>query len=126
MRGSARWSALMAPSPEDGPGPRDTHAHCRALACARPRACARSSDFFDITNGWESASCAAGAHERPSELSHLDWLAARVPGTAAGVLRDAGAYEPGDARDFDAEDWWFRTSFDAHAPAGGEEAILHL
>jgi beta-mannosidase len=57
--------------------------------------------------GWE---CAAGVE--PAE-----WIPAEVPGTAAGALRDAGRWDVEDARDFDAEDWWFRTTFDAE-PGG--------
>jgi beta-mannosidase len=118
----------MKPSGEDGAGPRDPHADGRAPARvhAHARARARSTTSSDITTGWEAASCVAGAHEGPSEAERLDWLPARVPGTAAGALRDAGAYAPGDARDFDAEDWWFRTRFDAERAEHGEQAILHL
>ena len=34
-----------------------------------------------------------------------------VPGTAAAALRDAGQWAPGDSRDIDADDWWFRSTF---------------
>ena len=54
------------------------------------------------------------------------WLPARVPGTAAGALRDAGRWRPGDPSDLDAEDWWWRTSFDAQPVAAGEEVRLCL
>lgn len=43
------------------------------------------------------------------------WLPAAVPGTAAGALRDAGL--PIEGRDLDAEDWWFRSAFDAEPGA---------
>ncbi len=32
----------------------------------------------------------------------------------------------GEHLDFDAEDWWFRTSFDAEPAADGEEVMLRL
>ncbi|MFL5845661.1 MAG: glycosyl hydrolase 2 galactose-binding domain-containing protein [Solirubrobacteraceae bacterium] len=52
----------------------------------------------------------------PWELSgdRQEWLPARVPGTVAGALRDAG--RPAD--DIDGSDWWFRTRF--ARPEGGE------
>ncbi len=79
-----------------------------------------------LTEGWEAASCAPGAHPEPVALDALDWLPARVPGTAAAALEAAGRRRPGDARDLDAEDWWFRTRLRA-APAGpGEEVVLRL
>jgi beta-mannosidase len=44
------------------------------------------------------------------------WVAAVVPGTAAGALVDAGA--PGALqRDYDSLDWWYRVRFDG-PPAG--------
>jgi beta-mannosidase len=45
----------------------------------------------------------------------LDWFPATVPGTAAGSLRDAGHWDFLRPRDFDAEDWWWRTRFRAEA-----------
>jgi beta-mannosidase len=40
---------------------------------------------------------------------------AKVPGTAAGALRDAGLWSPGEDCDFDARDWWFRAGFSSQA-----------
>jgi beta-mannosidase len=54
------------------------------------------------------------------------WLDAAVPGTAAGALRAAGLWQHGDDRDFDAEDWWFRTTFQAAAAQPGEQLLLCL
>jgi beta-mannosidase len=75
---------------------------------------------------WEAAACAPGACAAPADAAGLDWIAARVPGTAAGALRDAGRWAFGDERDFDAEDWWFRTEFEAAPAAAGEEVALRL
>ncbi|MDQ6697954.1 MAG: glycoside hydrolase family 2 protein [Actinomycetota bacterium] len=47
-----------------------------------------------------------------------------VPGTVAAALRDAGQWAPGDTRDLDADDWWFRCRFPGPSPAGEWE--LHL
>ena len=49
-----------------------------------------------------------------------------MPGTAAGALRDAGLWDFGSERDFDAEDWWFRTEFEAAPAAAGELVLLRL
>ncbi len=76
--------------------------------------------------GWEAAHTAPGACATPHDLGGLTWLAARVPGTAAGVLRDAGLWSAGGAHDFDAEDWWFRVRFDAGPAQPGERSLLHL
>jgi beta-mannosidase len=61
-----------------------------------------------------------------AELDHLDWIAARVPGTAAAAMRDAGRWQPRETQDFDAEDWWFRTRFTAEPALAGEEVRLRL
>jgi beta-mannosidase len=74
-----------------------------------------------LSREWQAAW--APADGDPAEL---DWIPARVPGTAAGALRDAGRWQPGEPRDLDGEEWWFRTSFDARPLAPGEEAVLHL
>jgi beta-mannosidase len=56
----------------------------------------------------------------------LSPLPARVPGTAAGALRDAGLWRPGAARDLDAEEWSFTTRFAAERAAPDEEVVLRL
>jgi beta-mannosidase len=80
----------------------------------------------ELGAGWEVASCAPGQCPTPAAAAGLGWIAARVPGTAAGALRDAGLWAPGEARDFDAEDWWFRSTFEAAPAAAGEEVALRL
>ena len=54
-------------------------------------------------------------------LTALTWVPAAVPGTAAGALHAAGQWTIRDERDFDAEEWWFRTALrgGARAPASG-------
>lgn len=51
---------------------------------------------------WEAGWCPPGGE--PST-----WLPATVPGTAAGVLREAGL----PVGDLDAQDWWWRTTLPA-------------
>ncbi len=80
----------------------------------------------DLSAGWWAAPCEPDACAAPSATEGLDWVAATVPGTAAAALRDAGRWAVGDGRDFDAEDWWFRTSFEAPAAAPGEQVLLRL
>jgi beta-mannosidase len=62
---------------------------------------------------WELCSTQPGAAQTPEELAGLDveWLAATVPGTAASALRAAGQWTVDDDRDFDAADWWWRSTF---------------
>ena len=75
---------------------------------------------IELTEGWEAAAGSAPGPEPPA----VDWLPARVPGTAAAALAAAGI--AADDRDLDAEDWWFRTTFDAEPAADGEEIALRL
>ena len=80
----------------------------------------------ELSEGWEVACAAPGTTADSAELDGLEWLPTRVPGTAAGALRAAGRWDWHDARDFDADDWWFRTRFDAEPAGAGEELILAL
>ena len=73
--------------------------------------------------GWTVAWTAPGMARHPSEL-HLPqeaWLAAAVPGTAAGALRAAGV--PGPAR-LDGADWWYRCQLSGRPVAPGTRAVL--
>jgi beta-mannosidase len=80
----------------------------------------------ELAAGWEAAACPPEECATPAAAAGLEWIAASVPGTAAGALRDAGVWAPGEPRDFDAEDWWFRTAFEAAPAATGEEVALRL
>ena len=85
-----------------------------------------SGSRLALSADWEVAAVPPGTHGHPSELTALSWVAAAVPGTAAGALRAAGQWMSGQDRDFDAEEWWFRTRF-ALAPAqDGERTVLGL
>jgi len=71
------------------------------------------ADVADLleTAEWQCASAPPGAVRSPKDLPDVSrWWPATVPGTAAGALRAAG--EPHfDLVDYDADDWFFRTTF---------------
>jgi beta-mannosidase len=67
----------------------------------------------ELRAGWEVTSSASGAWERPQDIIGATWVEARVPGTAAAAVG------PGE-RDFDDEDWFFRTRFSAVEIASGD------
>lgn len=57
--------------------------------------------------GWRMAVCEPGATNLPSQTTDLDWLPARVPGTAAQALVDAGRWDWKDPVPLDARDIWY-------------------
>ncbi len=71
-------------------------------------------DVSSLTDGWRAWT------------TGTEPLPARVPGTVAGVLRDAGLWRPGELRDLDAEEWWFATRFPGEPAGPGEEVLLRL
>jgi len=81
-------------------------------------------ELRELSAGWQAARSPADLHVGATGIDALSWTPARVPGTAAAVLHDAGLWRAGDRYDFDAEDWWFRTSFDTQPVAQGEEVRL--
>jgi beta-mannosidase len=93
---------------------------------ARSRARVEGHLTYTLCAGWEAAASPAGAHPDAGRLEGLRWMSARVPGTAAGALRDAARWRPSEPHDFDAEDWWFRTSFECEPAAPREEVRLCL
>jgi beta-mannosidase len=64
---------------------------------------------------WRICSTTPGRCTAPDQLDGLDasaWLESPRMGTAAAMLRDAGRWSlDGTPRRFDAEDWWYCTSF---------------
>ena len=76
---------------------------------------------------WAVAACAPGALQGPSALggASLDWVTTNDATTAAAALREAGQWSLDSApRRFDAEDWWFKTSFSAVPAAASEQVWL--
>lgn len=83
-------------------------------------------ELCDLSMGWQAARSAPEGQLDASGLDALNWIPARVPGTAASALLDAGLWRAGEPYDFDAEDWWFRTSFDTQPALAGERLCLCL
>src|SRR5271166_2520631 len=102
--GTRRWSCSMPPSPELGVAP-----------AGLSRFHVEDHQLHMLSEGWQAACTPADQHCDAAGLDGLSWVPARVPGTAAGALRDAGLWRPGEAR-----------SFDAQPVAPGEEASLQL
>jgi beta-mannosidase len=99
-------------------------AESRFIRTAPARARVEGYERRALTHGWEAAATPADAAVESPEPA--TWWPARVPGTAADALSHAGTWRPGEPHDFDAEDWWFRTSFEAEPAAPGEQVALLL
>lgn len=70
-----------------------------------------------LTEGWSLAVAEAGEVADPSGLSTLTgWVPARVPGTAAAALADAGRYDPESPWSLHDKDVWYVTEFAVGAP----------
>ncbi|HEX8790060.1 MAG TPA: hypothetical protein VF765_03855 [Polyangiaceae bacterium] len=82
------------------------------------------NDVHALDSGWECAAVEAGRVDHPSNLEAAapGWRPAQVPGTAASSLAAGGHAE---ARNFDAEDWWFRRR-DVPVPAGGARTVIRF
>ena len=78
--------------------------------------------------GWTAQATPAGAVLDPAGLAKTAAPAvpAAVPGTVAGALRAAGRWSFASTADFEADDWWFATRFEAAPIAPGERAALRL
>jgi beta-mannosidase len=83
-------------------------------------------DRRELTEGWQFTSTSPGEGMDARALDGFAWSPARIPGTAAGALREAGLWRAGDGRDFDACDWWFRTRVDGERAGDQEEVVLAL
>ena len=80
-------------------------------------------ELLRIEGGWSAAASEPDAHPDPGAIGDLTWSPADVPGTAAAAIRGRGVDPLGD---LDAQDWWFRTRFEASRGAPDEEVVLHL
>jgi beta-mannosidase len=67
----------------------------------------------ELRAGWQVTSSAPNAWARPQDIVDATWVEAKVPGTAAAAV------DPW-SRNFDDEDWFFRTSFPAVEIASGD------
>ncbi len=72
----------------------------------------RADTGHEIRDGWQVASTVAGAAAHPDDLATLGlrWLAAAVPGTAAGAVHAADGEEAARSTAYDDLDWWWTTT----------------
>ncbi|MBW3629355.1 MAG: glycoside hydrolase family 2 protein, partial [Gemmatimonadetes bacterium] len=68
-----------------------------------------------LDEGWELASTPAGASPTPADIEGR-WLPARVPGTVALALEEAGEWTLEAPTPLHDRDHWFRTRFRAEGP----------
>ena len=74
-----------------------------------------------MAEGWELCATAAGSIRAPVELAG-PWLPAKVPGTVAQALRDAGQWSLEAPAALHGKDFWFRTRF---AATGAQTLRFH-
>lgn len=68
-----------------------------------------------LDEGWELTMSAPGRWARPSDIdSEAHWLPARVPGTAAAALRDAGRFDIAMPQPLENQDVWYRARLPQH------------
>jgi beta-mannosidase len=81
-----------------------------------------------IDAGWTAQAAPAGVVLDPAALARAagPTIPAAVPGTVAGALRAARRWSFAAPADFEADDWWFTTRFEAAPIAPGERAALRL
>ncbi len=80
-----------------------------------------------LSAGWEISASPPGAITGPELLSTapLDWSPTVAPSTAASSLRACGKWSlDGPTRNFDADDWWYRTRFNSEPLETGEQLWL--
>ncbi len=77
-----------------------------------------------LTVNWEMAR--ASDARTPETLHDLKFMPAQMPGTAASVLRQHGAWQPGAGMNPDAEEFWFRCLFDSNPARPDEEVALEI
>ncbi len=68
---------------------------------------------------WLMLRAEPGKITQPGDLgaASAEWLPAPVPGTVGMALQAAGRWQPDDAVDFDAADWWYRTILEGDGAA---------
>ena len=73
-----------------------------------------------LAEDWQCVLTPAGSAASPGDLPDTEvWLPARVPGTFAAALRDAGRWDGRSPLDLDQSDIWYRTQF----TGGGDEML---
>ena len=92
-----------------------------------PQASFEAQTLFALTQDWQFTPVEPGLALDPETIdrANAEWITATVPGTAASTLRAAGKWNLDIARDFDAEDGWWRCNFEwLHEP--GSECWLRF
>jgi beta-mannosidase len=72
-----------------------------------------------LTGSWAIAALPPDACRSPNDLdaSAIEWLPCEGPMPAAAALRAAGRWHLEEARNFDAQDWWYRCRFSGPDPS---------
>lgn len=87
-------------------------------------AVSRSQSGMLLGEGWRLLVTGSGDAAGPSDISGRgDWVPARVPGTAAGALSDAGRFDPGDPEPLHDKDVWYLLDYVEENPG---KRILRL
>ena len=76
-----------------------------------------------LADGWEVGASAPGEMRTPHDAAAagLAWMPAQVPSTVASTMAAAGLWTLDAApKRFDADDWWYRTTFAVPQPSSGE------
>ncbi len=84
----------------------------------------RGAEVRELSEGWEVRCKPTRARPGPARPTGLD--SGAIPGTAGSALRAAGLWAPGDVRDLDDEDWWFRLRFATERARDDERLTLAL
>lgn len=85
-------------------------------------------DVRVLHQGWQLLGSEPGQFAAPDELpADAGWLNAPELGPVADVLQQLGLWSlDGAPRRFDAQDWWYRLSFDLDESSGASGHVLHL
>src|SRR5881397_670817 len=78
-----------------------------------------SEHVVPLGAGWQLCPARPGGAEPPAGA---EWLPARVPGTVAQALRDAGRWRLDAPAPLHGNDYWFRTRFQA---TGAQKLRFH-
>ena len=88
----------------------------------------KEEGYSGLFDPWVCCAQPADAIRDPEQLrsAPAEWIPARVPGTVAAALRDAGAWSLDRPLEADASDWWFRTTFASPEILDGAPCVLCL
>ncbi len=81
-----------------------------------------------LHQGWQVLACAPGQFDSPVDLpADVGWLKAPLLGPVGDVLRQLQLWSlDASPRRFDAEDWWYRLTFDLGDDPDPSGAVLHF